>query len=142
MTVAVGVRGVEQRQLLHAHRVLPFAEVLGQAHAPELLEEPRSIDGGHAHRDWRTAAIGHDRSVHAATDFQRHVTKRSVRFPYLDGFGVRLERLHLSVEHVPAVFQHQAIQIRLGRIVRRLGPAQVVGEALAEHREADPHRAV
>ena len=47
-----------------------------------------------------------------------------------------------SVEHVAAVFQHQAIQIRLGRIVRRLRPAQVLGEALTQHRKADPHRAV
>ena len=71
-----------------------------------------------------------------------HIAQRAVRLPHLDDLGVRLERLDLAVEDVAAVLQHEAIEIRLGGIVRGLRPADVLGEALAQHREADPHGAV
>ena len=73
---------------------------------------------------------------------ERLVMRRAVGLPHLDGLGVRVERLDLAVEHVAAVLQHQFVEVGFRRVVRRLRPADVLGEALAQHREADPHGAV
>ena len=53
-----------------------------------------------------------------------------------------LERPRLAVQHVAVALQRQSVDVGAGRAVRRLRPRDELGEALAQHREADPHRAV
>jgi len=84
--------------------------------------------------------IGHDRAVQAAPHHQRFLGRRAVGLLHLDRLGVRLELVHLAVEHLAAVFQHQAIEVGFGRVIGGLRPAHVLAEALAQHREA-PHGA-
>jgi hypothetical protein len=127
-----------RRQLQHAHRVFPLLEVLRQAHAPELFEHPRPVERGHAHGDRHAAALGYDGAVDAAAHDQRLFLQRSVGLLHLQHFRPHVERRHFPIEHVAAVLRDEAVEIGLGRVVRRLGPADVLGEALTQHREPDP----
>ena len=61
--VAIGVHRVEDRQLLHPHRLPPFLEVARQPHPPELLEHPRPIRRDHAQRDGDAAVVGEHGTV-------------------------------------------------------------------------------
>jgi len=105
VAVAVGVGGVEQRQLLHAHCRLPFIEVVGESHAPELLEEPRAIERGHPHCDGHAVALRYDRTVDAPLDGERHLTQRAAMSLHLDHVVQHVELPDRAVEHVSAVLQ-------------------------------------
>ena len=142
VAVAVGVSGVEQRKLLHPHGRFPFLEIVGKPHLPELLEEARSIDRHDAHRDRHAVAIRDDRTVNGTTNGDRLIMQCAVLLSNLDHLMRHIELPDLSVEHVSAILERQAIQIRFVGVVGGLRPSQVVGETLPEHREPDPDRAV
>ena len=47
VAIAVGVAGVEYRELLHPHGLEPLGQILREPHSPELLEEPWPVNRAH-----------------------------------------------------------------------------------------------
>ena len=140
--VAVAVHGVEQRELLHGHGGVELIQVARQAHAPELLQHARPGGAGHAQRHGLAILLRHHGAVRGAADGQRLGVHRAVLAEHLEHLALDGERLRAAVQLVAAAGRRQPVEGgQVGR-VGGLGPAEVLGEALAQDREPDPDGAV
>ena len=139
---AVGVGGVENGELLHAHRVLKLGEIAGQPHLPKLLKEPGPVEAGDPHGDGGASLIYDQRAVFGLANGERFFPQLAIFLQYADGLPGHREGPNFAVQKVTTALELQPIEIGSVWIIGSLGPAEGFREALAEHGEADPDGAI
>ena len=141
--VAVGGGHVEERErcvfIAVSHSARFFARPMRQN-----CSKSRRRNRGRP-RAWQSAPHGARRRldrVRCGGIGDRHLADlcRSLRGP--DRVGACLERLDLAIEDVAAVLEHEAVEVRLGRVVRRLRPADVVRRSTGAGPGTRPTRTV
>ena len=118
------------------------AEIAGKAHFPELFEPARTVKRRHPQGDRCTAMIDDQRTMNGPADGEGLIAHRAVLLLTLMICFVTSNGWTLPSSTIAAVLQSQAIKRGAVRIVGGLGPADIVGEALTQDRNADPHRAI